>query len=104
VNAVELNDAGKAAARHVADWLCAYLGKLFDLEAWSIDPDQSFARFGLDSVATVAMIADLSEWLGFEIDLEVVFDSPSVVALSQVLAMRADVQQALRIRQAQSCA
>jgi acyl carrier protein len=81
-------------ANEIATWTCSYLAKVLDLDPSSIDQDQVFERFGLDSVASVALSHDLGSWLGCELDADIAFDAPCVSQLSKTLAQRSDVQSA----------
>jgi acyl carrier protein len=89
------------ARLEIATWLRSYIGRVLDLDPLSIDPNDSFARMGLDSVASVALGFDLGEWLGCEVEVETVFDAPSVGELSEALGSKRDIQLAvLRRREA----
>jgi acyl carrier protein len=83
----------KSVEGSVAIWLCRHLSEVFDLEPQEIDMELTFARYGLDSASLIAMTGELSEWLGCNIDPAAAFDFPSVSALAQSIASRAEVQQ-----------
>ena len=80
-------DPGAAAVeREIAAWMRGYLADLLELEIGEIDDETSFDRYGLDSLASVGMIGDLEEWLGYELDPALISDHPSIKALAHVLA------------------
>ena len=80
-------DPGAAAVeREIAAWMRSYLADLLELEPGAIDDETSFDRYGLDSLASVGMVGDLEEWLGYELDPALVSDHPSIKALAQALA------------------
>src|SRR5690606_18631359 len=53
--------------------------------AAAIDPREPFARLGLDSLRTVALIVDLETWLGRELPATLGFDYPNALALTRHL-------------------
>lgn len=48
----------------VRNWLVTCLSKLLDVPSDKIRTDASFYKLGLDSVAAVAITADLEKWVG----------------------------------------
>src|SRR5688572_33374792 len=93
-------DSTEADADVISRWLREYLAELLELPSDEIRDEQSFARFGLDSVASIAMAGDLSDWVGCEVDVTLVYDYPTISALSEYLAANLDVQRRLRERRA----
>lgn len=75
----------------IGEWLSLYLATAVGLEAEQVEWDKSFARFGLDSVALIAMSGELAEWLDCTLDDSVVYEYSTVETLSQHLAARQDV-------------
>jgi acyl carrier protein len=76
----------QAVERSIATWLKSYLADLLDLSLDKIDEETTFDRYGLDSLASVGMIADLGDWLGYELDVAAPDDSPSILLLARELA------------------
>jgi acyl carrier protein len=76
----------QAIERSIATWLKSYLADLLDLSLDKIDEETTFDRYGLDSLASVGMIADLGDWLGYELDAAAPNDSPSILLLARELA------------------
>jgi acyl carrier protein len=75
-------------ARSMAEiqaWMVDYLSELLEVNQDEIDINVPFDRYGLDSSAAVGMTGDLEDWLGIEIDPTVIYDYPTVGALSQHL-------------------
>jgi acyl carrier protein len=72
--------------RSVAAWLKSYLADLLEFGADEIDEEKTFDRFGLDSLTSVAMVGDLEEWLGYELDPAAPNEHPSIGSLSRELA------------------
>src|SRR4051812_23479001 len=84
--------AGAEAADQISLWLRDYLAALLELQPGDVDDNESFARFGLDSAATIAMLADLGEWLGHELDATLAYDHPSIRDLSRTLACQPQIR------------
>jgi acyl carrier protein len=49
-------------------WFIARLARSLNVEADQLDIHEPFLRYGLDSVESVRILADLEGWLGFELD------------------------------------
>ena len=67
-------------------WCIAELAQSLDRPAAEIDPDTPFAALGLDSATSTWFVVALEEWLGRELDPELVFEHASVAALARHLA------------------
>lgn len=72
--------------RSIAAWMCAHIAQVLELDISQIDEQKSFEALGLDSVATVGMSGDLSDWLGWRVNPNLAYDYTSVQALSVFLA------------------
>lgn len=70
----------------ISDWCIACLRRMIDAPLAAIDPDATFAQMGLDSATSVYFIVELEEWLGRELDPEIVGDYPTVAQLARHLA------------------
>lgn len=70
----------------IAHWLREYIGDVLSVAPAGIDLEASFNHLGLDSSAAVGMTGDLGDWLGRELDVAVVYDHPSIRALSRALS------------------
>lgn len=84
----------QAIEQSIAAWLRRYLADLLGLEPDKIDEEAPFDRYGLDSLASVGMIADLEAWLGYELDAAAPNDFPSIRSLARELAADANVRAA----------
>jgi acyl transferase domain-containing protein/acyl-CoA synthetase (AMP-forming)/AMP-acid ligase II/acyl carrier protein len=67
-------------------WLVARIAARAGIEAHEVDVRKPFTSYGLDSLAGARLAADLGEWLGRELSPTLVYDHPTIVALSQYLA------------------
>ena len=76
----------------IRDWCVAYLAKSLKLAPERIDPQAKFARLGMDSAASVFLVADLEDWLGLELSVELMFEYQTPAALARYLAARCAAQ------------
>ncbi|ACB53108.1 hypothetical protein cce_3760 [Crocosphaera subtropica ATCC 51142] len=67
-------------------WLISYLSKLLEVDPETIDVNNTFESYGLDSSASVGLSGDLQEWLETDLDPTLLFDYPTIDSLSHYLA------------------
>lgn len=70
----------------IRDFCLGYLRKTLELPAEEIVADASFASMGLDSGNSIHFLVGLEEWLGQELDPEVLYQHTTVAGLAQHLA------------------
>ncbi|MDJ0843723.1 acyl carrier protein [Crocosphaera sp.] len=70
----------------IENWLVSYLSNLLEVAPETIDVSQTFESYGLDSSAAVGLSGDLQEWLKTELEPTLLFDYPTIEALSSHLA------------------
>jgi acyl carrier protein len=70
------------------DWLCAHLAATLKVAGGTIDPAEPMSAYGLDSLRAVAVLTEVEERVGFEIDSDVLWDHPTVAAFARYLAER----------------
>ncbi len=58
-------------------WLVAWLADRLQMPAGRLDPDESFASYGLDSVTAAAMAAALGQRLGRTVAETIAWDYPT---------------------------
>ncbi len=78
--------AGRGDAEAISKWLSDYVSKLVNLPVAEINPETTFDRYGLDSAASVGLVADLEESLNRNLDPTLLYDYPTITALSTHLA------------------
>lgn len=67
-------------------WIVTYVAELLEVDPDNIDITVPFDRYGLDSSAAVGLTGDLEDWAKTEIDPTVLYDYPTIEALSHHLA------------------
>lgn len=72
----------------IRDWCLDYVRRTIDDPTIRVGPDIAFAAMGLDSASSAYFIVELEEWLGIELEPELVFDHPTIAELAVYIAAR----------------
>jgi acyl carrier protein len=72
----------KPQRTEIEAWLRDALGALLAVSAPTIDADRPLAEYGLDSIGSVGLIAALEQWLGRSVSYSVIWNHPTLAALS----------------------
>ncbi len=75
-----------ATVTGLQDWLVAALARELELDAVRIGIRTPFADFGIESVQALALAADLEDLLGRPLPATLLWDYPTIEALSRHLA------------------
>jgi acyl carrier protein len=70
----------------ISDWCVDCLRRMIDAPLAAVEPNATFAQMGLDSATSVYFVVELEEWLGRELEPEIVGDYPTVAQLAHHLA------------------
>jgi acyl carrier protein len=70
----------------IRDWCVAELAKMLERPAAEIDAEAPLPRLGLDSATATWFIVALEEWLGVELDPELIFEHDTIAALARHVA------------------
>ena len=73
------------AVMTVRDWLIQRFAQQLNMPPASIDVERPFAAYGLDSVAMLAMAADLEKWLGRRVSPTELYSTPTIATLARHL-------------------
>ncbi|MDJ0650142.1 MAG: condensation domain-containing protein, partial [Xenococcaceae cyanobacterium MO_188.B19] len=71
--------------REIEAWLIDYLAQELEIEPEAIDITVPFERYGLDSSAAIVLTGDLEDWLGCELEPELLFDYQTIAELTQYI-------------------
>jgi acyl transferase domain-containing protein/acyl-CoA synthetase (AMP-forming)/AMP-acid ligase II/acyl carrier protein len=74
--------AASPRASDIQTWLIATVAHRLNIAPTEIDPQEAFVYYGLDSVATVSLAADLEDWLGCRLPPTVAYDYPTIASLA----------------------
>jgi len=80
--------AGNMIESEIRDWCVAYVKRTVVDPSIPVGPDVTFAQMGLDSATSAYFIVELEEWLGTELDPELVFDYPTIADLARHIVAR----------------
>ncbi len=70
----------------IQNWMINLLHKEWRIPMSSLDPSQSFADYGLDSVMAVNLAQEIEDWLQSPIEATIVWNFPTIKSLAQHLA------------------
>ena len=80
-------------AVEIQAWLIERISGMTALPAAEVDAQAPFTRYGLDSVATILLAADLEKWLGYRFRENPLGDYPTIESLAAFLAGEVQKQQ-----------
>jgi len=72
------------SAKDIQYWLISKLSEELGLDD-EIDIQEPFAHYGLSSITAVSLSGDLENWLGIKLPATLIWDYPTIEALSQYL-------------------
>src|SRR5215216_1309893 len=79
--------SAKASESEIRDWCVDYIRRTVD-PAIAVGPQIPFPQMGLDSATSAYFVVELEEWLGAELEPELVFEHPTIDQLASHLAIR----------------
>jgi acyl carrier protein len=77
------------SAEEIQDWIVARVGSVTGVEPQAINVREPLLRYGLDSVAVVALASELEAWLGYRFRANPLDEHPTIADLAQFLAEQA---------------
>lgn len=81
-----VNSGTTRSAEAVREWLTGQIAGYVQRPAAEIRSDLPLAEYGLDSVSAMTVCLDIEEHLGLSVEPTLVWDHPTVDALSDALA------------------
>lgn len=79
---------GRTSEAEIRDWCIAYVKRTIGDPTIAVGPDVTFPRMGLDSATSAYFIVELEEWLGTELEPEIVAEHPTIAELARHIAAR----------------
>jgi len=73
----------------ICQWLVSRLAECLGLDPVHININKLLAEYGLDSLTAIGLSGELQEWLGRPLPVTLLYDHPTIAALSQYLSMPA---------------
>jgi hypothetical protein len=77
----------KPSESKIRDWCLDYVRRTVD-PAIAVGPRIPFPQMGLDSATSAYFVVELEEWLGAELEPELVLEHPTIDELARHLAGR----------------
>ncbi len=78
--------ANTMPSKVIRNWMVAQLAGRLAVPSSEIDPDVPVESYGLTSLAAVSMLAELSQWLGWQVTPSVLVEYPTISAIADQLA------------------
>ena len=72
----------------IRDWCVDYVKRTLDDLSIAVGPDITFPQMGLDSATSAYFVVELEEWLGIELDPEIVVEHPTIGQLARHIGSR----------------
>ena len=72
--------------QEIADWLVAWIAKELKMTAGDIDPARSLLEYSMSSLTATILVGDLEDWLDLRLQPSLVWDYPSIDAMTDHLA------------------
>jgi acyl-CoA synthetase (AMP-forming)/AMP-acid ligase II/acyl carrier protein len=80
--------SGDRSHEDIQLWMVANLAMYLNVSPAEISTSEPFSNYGLDSSAALNLAAELSEWLGQELDPTIFWEHPSIESLAQYLELK----------------
>ena len=97
-DSISLNSAGDIyTAKSIQNWIVNWLSQELKLDSKSIDPNQSFTNYGVDSVTAVELAQKLGDWLETPLEATLAWDFPTINSLAHHLAKLKTLSSAIEI-------
>ncbi|MEM1252988.1 MAG: SDR family NAD(P)-dependent oxidoreductase [Cyanobacteria bacterium P01_H01_bin.21] len=80
-------DGNTLSIAAIEKWLTTRLSRYLNIDSSEINSYEPFSSYGLDSAAAVSLSGELEEWLGRRLSPTLIYDYPSIIQLSQYLAV-----------------
>ncbi|MGK7948456.1 MAG: amino acid adenylation domain-containing protein [Xenococcaceae cyanobacterium] len=83
---LEMNETQKVpTVTEIQAWLVDYLAAELEIKPEQIELKVPLESYGLDSSAAIVLIGDLQDWLGYELEPELLFDYQTIAELTQYI-------------------
>jgi acyl carrier protein len=80
--------SGDRSYENIQLWIVANLALYLKISPDEISTSEPFSHYGLDSSAALTLAAELSEWLGQELDPTIFWEYPSIESLAHHLELK----------------
>jgi acyl carrier protein len=88
-----LQQSAAAASRDkISGWLIEWISKELEMPAQEIDTGHSLLQYSMSSVTATILVGDLEDWLDLRLSPTLVWDYPSIDAMTDFLVAEAGRQ------------
>jgi acyl-CoA synthetase (AMP-forming)/AMP-acid ligase II/acyl carrier protein len=85
-SAAPLGSSVSVTSHAARDWLIRWVASRCERSENTINPQDAFDVYGMDSLTAVDLSQDLGDWIGMEIDETIVWNYPTISALAKFAA------------------
>jgi acyl carrier protein len=90
-----LQQSAAAASRdRISGWLIEWISKELEMPVQDIDTGHSLLQYSMSSVTATILVGDLEDWLDLRLSPTLVWDYPSIAAMTDFLVAEAGRQAA----------
>lgn len=72
----------------ISSWITSKIAEITNLDENEINPNEPFTYFGIDSMHVITFVGDLEDWLGIKIQATLLWDYPTIHAVTAHLSQR----------------
>lgn len=101
-NSTALSPEDIYTAESIQNWIINWLARELKIDSKSIDPHQSFTKYGVDSVMAVELAQKLGDWLKTPLEATLAWDFSTIYSLACHLADVKNLSSPTEISQQQS--
>jgi acyl carrier protein len=83
---LESRASAEETTERISTWILSFVAGAKRSRQFTPKPSHRFEDFGLDSISTVKLAVELSEWLAIDVDPVLAFEHPTVERLARHLA------------------
>jgi acyl carrier protein len=80
--------------REITDWLIGWIAKELGMPSEEIDAGRSLLDYSLSSLTATILVGDLEDWLDLRLSPSLVWDYPSIDAMTDYLVEKATGEEA----------
>lgn len=72
----------------LSSWIVSKIAEITNLDENEINPNDPFTNFGIDSMHVITFVGDLEDWLDLKISATLLWDYPTINAVTEHLSHR----------------
>jgi acyl carrier protein len=88
VGAPQPADSPKYSEAAVTAWLVDRMAAVLEVPPETVDIQQTFDEFGVNSVQAISLTGELADWLGTDVPATLVWEYPTIELVARQVAQR----------------